>query len=668
MAVNPFSDGLSVKISARTADFKAGVRSARESLGDLASQSVETSGALQILQGRADEAGDEISSAGRSASGASTTFSGFALSTQGASFAVGTLSTTLTTALIPALAALSTVLVPLAATFGTVALAAGGLVGVFGAIIGSGILAFGEQRAEQNREELRQINAKIDALEEQQSKEAAIVEDQRAHLEVLKNRRERLLDVKATEEGLSESQRQRLQQTREQIKATKETIQANEGLNQSEKQRLSQLKEKKEEVKEQTSITGALGAELKELKNELVSVIVPFGKQFIPLVTAAIDALPTLVENVLEAAGGMSEFTEFLSDFGESAMAVIPEVASALVDLAEDSLPFLRDLGAWLVDVAPKAFRDMKQTVRDVGPELVDLGQTIVRYMPALNEMGKTIIQDLVPAFNDAAPAITSFAKAMGSFLGFVGSVNRMLDNWPVIAALTGLAVVLTGPGGVVAALTAATLWYGKIEDAIFAVQSALKGIDWKSLFDISALLSGALDAVGLSESQKQTLQDLGALIAAPVVNTIDIVGGIVDGLTSIPESLKKEATKLGKDIGQWVEDAAEDAFNFVPDLPSIDDITPGEDGPVERLAFSSSIARSGFSAQQLSELAVAEQGFGGRQITQREARVIERETDLEVQVNVEGDTDVIRNISGEVVRKNNQRQGRNAQAQRTNL
>lgn len=134
-----FGENLSVRISAQTRDFESGVEDARDKLSKFRTSAVTTSGSLQLLQGRADEAEDEISSVGRSATTSSLSLSALGASAKGAGVSLSGLSTTLVVGLIPTLALLSTTLVPITAALGGLAAIVGsiglvGFAGVLGAV------------------------------------------------------------------------------------------------------------------------------------------------------------------------------------------------------------------------------------------------------------------------------------------------------------------------------------------------------------------------------------------------------------------------------------------------------------------------------------------------------------------------------------------------------
>jgi len=131
-------EGISVSISAQTADFTAGIQSAK-------GRAEELSDSLGQLSRRARGAEDELGDAGRQATTTAGLFSALSLSTSGLSLSFGTLSTGITATLIPALIALSTTLVPLTLTVGGLVAGVTALGGAFGVVLGSGLLAFSER-------------------------------------------------------------------------------------------------------------------------------------------------------------------------------------------------------------------------------------------------------------------------------------------------------------------------------------------------------------------------------------------------------------------------------------------------------------------------------------------------------------------------------------------
>ena len=83
---------LHAEVTADSSDYVSAVETARASSERLGDQAVDTAGALQILQGRADEVEDEVDSAGRSATTTSARFAGMTFSTSSLAGALTTLS------------------------------------------------------------------------------------------------------------------------------------------------------------------------------------------------------------------------------------------------------------------------------------------------------------------------------------------------------------------------------------------------------------------------------------------------------------------------------------------------------------------------------------------------------------------------------------------------
>ncbi len=151
-------ENLSVKVSAQTRDFQRGIENAADKLRGLSADALKTSAAMQVLGGRADHAGDELSETGREATGASAGIGLLGTSSAGASVSVRGLTTALTVGLLPALAVVSTALLPVVS-------ALGGLVAIGASIAGVGLLGTVGALAT-NTEELKEsVQPLIDTIQ-----------------------------------------------------------------------------------------------------------------------------------------------------------------------------------------------------------------------------------------------------------------------------------------------------------------------------------------------------------------------------------------------------------------------------------------------------------------------------------------------------------------------
>jgi phage-related protein len=362
-------------------------------LENVRSDAVGTSGALSLLQGRADEAGDELGGLGRSgvlaaagltsasgsATSASGTFSALTVSTNGLALSFGGLTTSLVgvAALLGTTAAAATVLVsalvPLTATLGGLATAAGALAGAFGAVIGSGALAYGQQLTDQYQDELTAVRQQIEEYEE-------------------------LRDVRGE---LTDSQRERLRQ----------------------------LKQEEQRLDDVEGPLSALQVRLGELGSELSGIVAEWGGQFAPLIRDAINAIPQLVRNVLNAVGGMDRFADALRAFGQEAFRTIPAVASTLADLAREALPLVIDGMQWLRQNGGGIFDSIMATTRRVAPMVQDVGSALVDALPSINRFGIAVL-------NQALPAIESGIRGFGNLLDQIMAFTQTQQFEQIMGAL----------------------------------------------------------------------------------------------------------------------------------------------------------------------------------------------------------------------------------------
>lgn len=352
---------------------------------------------MQILQNRADEAGDEISGTGRDASGTATRLGFLSAAAGTTSGAFGTLSSanstlslsfgSLTTSLTGTVALLGLVgaaatglvstLLPLAAVVGTVTGALGALAAAFGTVIGTGILAFGEQRAQQKQEELDQIEEEIELYEQLQEEYGT--------------------------------------------------------LNSSQQENLEQLKERKDELEDQTDIMGALSGAFSDLMEELQPVITEFGEQFVPLIEDAIDAIPDLVRNIFSAIGGMDRFVDVLRRLGNRAFRVIPQITADIFDLARMALPVFMDFINFVGNNASSAFSAMLQVTQRLAPTLMGLGRAFLDALPELTALGTVILETVIPAVSDLLGFIEdliNMGQGSDSFTDFLDSLINSGLEW----------------------------------------------------------------------------------------------------------------------------------------------------------------------------------------------------------------------------------------------
>jgi phage-related protein len=348
-----------------------------------------------LAANRVDALGDQLAQTGRRAVAASTGLASYTAAATGASGASATWSAVMTASLIPALAAVSLTLGPLVATLGGVAAGATAVAGAFGAVIGSGFLAYGKQLSQQNQRRLTEINQKISRLEA-------------------------LRDATGQLTG-------------------------------AQQQQLQSLKEEKEQLSDATTATGALAVKFGELKQEIAQAVLPLGRQFIPLIRDGLNAVPALVQQMVNAVGSLDQFAQTLRGLGAVAMDVLPAITGAFFDLARRALPVARDFVSFLGSRAPSAFAALNQAFQRTRDEFGLLLGAIVSTLGPLLRLGTTVTEVLVPA-------VAGLIGALGRAVDRFNQLPAPLRKAAVAAGLLGSAFVVAVPavtaiGGAISAL-----------------------------------------------------------------------------------------------------------------------------------------------------------------------------------------------------------------------
>lgn len=465
----------------------------RKALDEVGDEAVSTAVKAEFLQNALDDAGDEASEAAVKSQAAAGGFSNLSVTASGASFSLNLLSSAFYISLIPAILTALTVLAPLVVMLGAVAAGAIALAGAFGAIIGTGILAFGEERAAQNREELRQT--------------------------------ERLI-----------AQYERMQKSQGSLTAQQED-------------RLAQLREKKSELEDQQTATGALAGVVGDLKEELKPLIVDFGQEFIPLISEAVDAIPRVVREMLNAVGGTGQFREALRELGGIVADVLPTLVGLMFDLARAALPVFMDFVSFLQDNGSTALQDMKASVMELAPEMMELLDALVDMAPTLLEFGTNVGEILIPAITglvNLADGFMEFINGMGEgfqnatigamllapiFLKII-SIGSTLASVLGYEGLTGLLRVLAGRlaslipslGSLSGAFAGLKTMLGSLGSIIAGSTTALVGIG----LAIGAIGVKILDMLGVFDLVAEGSQMLRDIIGGDVVDALFVLMSIL--------------------------------------------------------------------------------------------------------------------------------------------
>lgn len=141
---------LSAEITADASDYVSTVELAADRTDNLGDQASQAAGRVERLGDKSSTTATSVGALGATVTSTSAAMSSLSLATSAS--------------LVPALATLSATAVPLTATLGGLATAAGGLAAGFGAVVGTGIVAYQEQLKEENSslaEELQPVREQL---------------------------------------------------------------------------------------------------------------------------------------------------------------------------------------------------------------------------------------------------------------------------------------------------------------------------------------------------------------------------------------------------------------------------------------------------------------------------------------------------------------------------
>lgn len=129
------------------------------------------------------------------------------------------------------------------------------------------------------------------------------------------------------------------------------------------------------------------GNSMKSIKKSIMPLIRAFGKQFIPLIESAVQALPKLIKNIGKAAGGMTPFVNALKALGRAAFRIIPKLVGLFVDLARQALPLLRRIGAFLARNLMPALNELMRLGKQSGRALAEIGIAAFKLIKPLGKV-----------------------------------------------------------------------------------------------------------------------------------------------------------------------------------------------------------------------------------------------------------------------------------------
>lgn len=325
--------------------------------------------------------------------------------------------------------------------------------------------------------------------------------------------------------------------------------------------------------------------QLKGLKTELKAIIVPFGSQFVPLIQDAIDAIPTLAQNIIDSIGSLTEFKNELRRLGGVAMDVIPDIVGGLFDLARVALPAFRDLISFVRQNATPVIGSFRDATDRLGPSLLDLTDSLIGLLPSMHEFGMVVLEVVLPPLTSLmniageaadsfssldseaqklvataailAPALIPLSKVATTLSGAFSSVAGALATFG--SGITSVAAVI---GGAISSIALLGTNVGALLAPLSSAATYLSGIGATIVSTVPLLstLSTALSGVGASISAAlPTLAGISAAltgIGAAIVGAMPFLGSLTSAISSLLAPLSGVVASIGG-IGSTIAVAA---------------------------------------------------------------------------------------------------------------
>lgn len=282
-----------------------------------------------------------------------------------------------------------------------------------------------------------------------------------------------------------------------------------------------------------------------EARREIEEIIEPLGEVFGPLLVDAVEALPDLLQNMVDAIGPLDQFAKELERLGGVAADVLPGIVAGMFELATVALPVFRDFVNFLVGRGGPALEEMRSVTERLAPQLSSLGSALLEMAPTLLEFGTNVAELVLPAVTDM---IGLMDDAMQTVLNLDPAFRDLAlaatITAPAIFSVAGSIGALLGPVGVAAAAVAA--FAAAYRSNFMGIQDATNQV-LGVVIERLQILAEKLQPVA------QHAMDLASTITNDLASGVGDVNGPMGELTDNVEGLAGQYLGLGKSIASTI-------------------------------------------------------------------------------------------------------------------
>lgn len=409
---------------------------------------------------------------------------------------------------------------------------------------------------------------------------------------------------------------------------------------------------------------GAIATHTTELKAAFNTLVATIKREFAPVFDLAAlvisDLLQTLTGTISELVPAREVLTRLALSFwelGEAIIAVLPAFSSLAATLATEFLPPFVEFAQRVLPQLPGLIRRLVGAFRRVLPLFIAAGREMARVAPELLDFGFAALNVVAPALGVIAGALTGAVSAFNDLSGGVQQALLQLSLFlPVLATVGTLIGGVTGPlmalvGAVGAVGVAFQQDLGRVRAIVTrvwrdlqqvlgnrlpALLDAARGF-WKTWGDeITLVVEGVADILGT------TLVAAVDLVVSALTALLEFASGdFKAGFNTLASFFGRFVRRIGKLVNRLTGGLFEDVVNGVIQMVN------AVGSAFEK--FANMVGLDGFEFEKLQQVDFSAMPVQGGQQGREQRSLSTTGQGTTVNVEVEGDTEVIKDVSAEV-------------------
>jgi len=430
---------------------------------------------------------------------------------------------------------------------------------------------------------------------------------------------------------------------------------------------------------------GGIATNTEMLQTRLQSVAETIRTEFAPvfdLAASVINALlaefERIVPELVPAQSAIQTIAANFLNLGRAVIDALPALTELAVELTAEFLPALVSMSDTFTDNLPGAIENFVSIFERMIPFFVALGAELGRLLPEITRFGFTVLRVV-------SPALGALSRGLTNVLAFVndldGGVSSLVARWSILAPI--LAAIATTLGGPVAlalgAVVAAVIGLRKAFQTNFAsIRDYFTGL-WNEVQDTIPAIQRAFSAFIAGVDFDELIskgRELARVYGNQLMNVLEDLRPVFDRLQTFFNDNQEEFEILGNvinriagaflDLAAIMVQAIGPAFEnvIVPALMLTIDAVDAALGRVTDLitAFGQ-IEEGNYQAalETVTRVDVEEAGQRFAEIRSGDSPPVP----TNINVTVEGDTEVVRDVAVEEM-QNEERQSRRTSGRNT--